>query len=210
MNLKRVVLEGSHVRLEPLRADHTDALVEAANEDPSLYQWTFVPQDRESMEGYVSTALATRDAGQAEPFAIIRQLDGKVIGCSRFFDLERWAWPVGHPRHGRSTLDVGEIGYTWLARSAIRTGVNSETKLLLLSHAFEVWDAVRICFHTDVRNVRSRTALAGIGAREEGILRGHRMGVDFVARDSPRFSILASEWPEVKAKLVERIRKHGG
>jgi len=138
-------------------------------------------------------------------FAIVRangdQADTVVIGSSRFFDLERWAWPEGHPRYGRSTPDACEIGYTWLARSAIRTGANTEAKLLMLTHAFETWQVLRVCLHTDVRNQRSRAAIERVGGRFEGILRSHRMAADFIARDSARFSIVATEWPEVKQRL---------
>ena len=128
-----------------------------------------------------------------------------MIGSSRFFDLERWAWPAGHPLHGRATPDTCEIGYTWLARSAIRTGANTEAKLLMLTYAFETWEVLRVCFHTDTRNERSRAALERIGGRFEGILRGHRMAADFIPRDSVRFSIIASEWPATKQRLEQLL-----
>ena len=129
--------------------------------------------------------------------------DGVVIGSTRFFNLERWSWPKGHPRHGRHDPDVCEIGYTWLARSAIRTAANTEAKVLMLTHAFETWQVVGVCFHTDARNQRSRTALERIGGKFDGILRAHRMAADYIARDSVRYSIVAAEWPAVKQQLSQ-------
>jgi RimJ/RimL family protein N-acetyltransferase len=169
------VLQGRHIRLEPLDHRHVDALVAAAAVDPSLYQWSPVPQGKVEARTYIETALAWQDAGTAVPFAIIslddNVNDGVVIGSTRFWNLERWAWPQGHPRHGRSAPDACEIGYTWLTRSAIRTAVNTEAKLLMLTHAFETWQVLRVCFHTDARNRRSRAALERIGGKFEGILR---------------------------------------
>jgi RimJ/RimL family protein N-acetyltransferase len=157
------------------------------------------------MSGYVETAIAWRDAGTAEPFAIIRLSDDAVIGSTRFWNLETWAWPEGYPRHGRRAPDVCEIGHTWLTASAIRTAANTEAKLLMLTHAFETWDVLRVCLHTDSRNSRSRAAIERLGAKFEGILRSHRLAADFAIRDSARFSIIASEWPEVKVRLNEFI-----
>ena len=198
-------MPGKHIRLEPLDHRHIDALVAAAEVDPSLYQWSPVPQGKAEATKYVETALAWRDAGTAVPYAIIRVDDGIVIGSTRFWNLERWAWPQGHPRHGRSAPDACEIGYTWLTRLAIRTAANTEAKLLMLTHAFETWQVLRVCFHTDARNQRSRAALERIGAKFEGILRAHRMAADYIPRDSMRFSIVAAEWPEVKARLNRRL-----
>lgn len=202
MNVEELEFRGKHVRLEPLGVRHVDALAEAAAADPSLYQWSPIPHGGAEAAKYVETALAWRVAGTAVPFAIVRVNDGAVIGSTRFFDLERWSWPQGHPLSGRSGPDACEIGYTWLTRSAIRTAANTEAKLLMLTHAFETWQVLRVCFHTDVRNQRSRAALGRIGAQFEGILRAHRMAVDFIARDSVRYSIVASEWPAVKQRLI--------
>ena len=195
------MLQGNHIRLEPLDYRHVDALVAASAIDPSLYRWSPVPQGKDEATSYVETALAWRDAGSAVPFAIVSVNDDSVIGSTRFWNLERWAWPQGHPRHGRSAPDACEIGYTWLTRSAIRTTANTEVKLLMLTHAFETWQVLRVCFHTDARNQRSRAALERIGGKFEGILRAHRMAADYTARDSVRFSIVAAEWPEVKERL---------
>lgn len=200
-----VTLSGKFVRLEPLNSSHLEGLVAAAAEDPSIYRWSFVPQGRDETAQYIETALDMRDAGKALPFATVRIADGAVIGSTRFFDLERWAWPEGHARLGRSSPNACEIGYTWLARSATRTVANTEAKLLMLTHAFEHWQVLRVCLHTDARNERSRAAMERIGARFEGILRGHRMSVDYRPRDSARYSIVADEWQEVKKRL-ERLR----
>ena len=195
-------LQGKHVRLEPLAHHHVEGLVAASASDPDLYRWSPVPQGVDEAKKYVDTALAWRDAGTAVPFAIIRTDGDEVIGSTRFWNIERWSWPPGHPSHGRSVPDACEIGYTWFARSAIRTGANTESKLLTLTHAFEAWQVLRVCFHTDSRNARSRAALERIGGQCEGILRAHRMAADFIPRDSVRYSILAAEWPAVKQRLL--------
>jgi len=197
MNIEDDVLQGKHVRLEPLAHRHVDGLVVAATADPSLCPWSPVPQSRPKAIKYVDIALEWRAAGTALPFAIIRLDDQAVIGSTRFWNVERWAWPPDHPACNRSFPDACEIGYTWLTRSAIRTAANTEAKLLLLTHAFEGWPVVRVCFHADVRNERSRAAIERIGGQFEGILRAHRLAVDYIARDSARYSILASEWPGV-------------
>jgi len=206
MAIEDVVLEGAHVRLEPLGPNHVDSLVAASAGDPSLYQWSPVPRTREEAIAYVNTALAWKEAGSAVTFATVRKADGVVIGSTRFFLLEYWAWPNGHTLHGRTTPDACEIGYTWLTRSALRTAANTEAKLLMLTHAFETWKVLRVCLHTDARNERSRAAIQRIGGQFEGILRSHRMAADFIARDSARFSIIAAEWPEAKQRLQAMLR----
>lgn len=203
--VRELVLEGKHIRLEPLDHHHGNGLVQAASVDPELYRWSPVPQGSTEATEYVHTALAWKAAGTALPFAIVRRNDGVVIGSTRFWNVERWAWPEGHPRQGRGTPDACEIGYTWLTQAAIRTAANSEGKFLMLRYAFETWQVLRVSFHTDSRNQRSRAALERIGAKFEGVLRAHRMAADFIARDSMRFSILASEWPEVRERLLERL-----
>lgn len=205
MPTESFTLQGKHVRLEPLQPLHIDGLAAAAANDRDLYRWSPVPQTKNEAKAYVETALAWQEAGTAVSFAIVRKLDSVIIGSTRFFNIERWAWPPAHPLHGRQTPDACEIGYTWYARSAIRTAANTETKLLMLRHAFEAWRLVRVCFHTDVRNERSRAALERIGGRFEGILRAHRMAADFIPRDSARYSILPSEWPHVKQRLLQFI-----
>lgn len=207
MSSQQLLLSGDHVRLEPLQPHHVDGLVAAAAGDPSLYRWSPVPQARAEAEKYVATALAWEAAGTAVPFTVLRLADDRVIGSTRFWNLERWAWPESHPFHGRTSPDACEIGYTWYSPSAIRTVANTESKFLMLRYAFETWQVLRVCFHTDVRNERSRAALARIGAKFEGILRAHRMAADFIPRDSARFSIVASEWPSVKEDLLQRLAR---
>jgi RimJ/RimL family protein N-acetyltransferase len=203
MKTNSLLLQGKHIRLEPLKRYHTERLAAAAAVDSSLYQWSPVPQGETETAKYIDTALRWRDAGTSLPFVIVRMDDNAVIGSTRFWNSERWSWPEGHALHGRSAPDVCEIGYTWLTRSAVRTAANTEAKLLMLTHAFEVWQVFRVCFHTDSRNARSRSALERIGGQFEGILRSHRMAADYIARDSVRYSMIAAEWPVVKRRLVE-------
>ena len=209
METEAPALLSRHIRLEALDHRHVDGLVAAAGADQSLYQWSPVPQGKSQATIYVDTALAWRDAGTAVPFAIVNVNGGAVIGSTRFWNMERWAWPEGHPRHGRHSPDACEIGYTWFARSAIRTAANTEAKLLMLTHAFESWGVLRVCFHTDVRNERSRAAIERIGGKFEGILRAHRMAADFIPRDSVRYSIIEAEWPEVKERLNQLMDRRG-
>lgn len=207
MNVESFTLQGKRVRLEPLDPSHVDGLAAASAGDGDLYRWSPVPRGKQETIRYVDTALAWRDEGTAVPFATVRSEDGRVIGSTRFFNLEYWAWPAGHPRHGRGVADACEIGYTWLARSAIHTGANTEAKLLMLQHAFEAWEMVRVCFHTDARNARSRAALERIGGKFEGVLRAHRMAADYIPRDSARYSMIAAEWPEAKQRLIRLVER---
>ena len=212
MHPETPTLQGRHIRLEPLAPHHADALVAAATGDPILYQWSPVPQTKSAATAYIETALAWRDAGTAVSFAVVRAENGhaednQVIGSTRFFNLERWAWPETHPKHNRRPVDACEIGYTWYSPSAIRTAANTEAKLLMLTHAFETWSVLGVCLHTDVRNARSRAAIERIGGKLEGVLRSHRLAADFIPRDSARYSILPGEWPEVKQRLQQRLQQ---
>ena len=197
-------LAGPHVRLEPLEHRHVPGLLAAASGGGELYRWSPVPQDEARVRRYVEAAVAARDAGQAVPFAVVRQADGTVIGSTRFFDFGYWPWP-----EPKAAPDTCEIGYTWLAPHAIRTGANTEMKRLMLSHAFEDWQVRSVCLHTDARNQRSRDAMQRIGARFEGILRAHRLGADGSPRDSARFSVTAAEWPAVSRHLTELASRYG-
>ena len=201
-----LLLQGRHIRLEPLSPSHAERLVAASAGDSELYRWSPVPQNMAAATTYIETALAWRDAGTAVPFATVRIEDGALIGSTRFFDMERWPWPEGHARHNRQDPDVCEIGYTWLTSAATRTAANTEAKLLMLAHAFEVWQVLRVCLHTDARNQRSQAAIERIGGKFEGVLRAHRMAADFIPRDSYRYSIVAAEWPGVKQRLVGLMR----
>jgi N-acetyltransferase len=205
LTIAPTLLAGRHVRLEPLARSHIPGLLAAAREDPALYQWSAIPQGVNEMAQYVDLAIAWREAGTALPFATVRSADGALIGSTRFFLIERWAWPAGHPGAARGGPDGCEIGYTWLAASALRTAANTEAKILMLEHAFERWRVHRVCFHTDMRNERSRNALVRLGAVFEGTLRAHRLASDLIPRDSARFSIIAAEWPGVRQRLTQRL-----
>lgn len=200
-------LEGARVWLEPLTRDHVDALHRASSDGGELYRWSAVPRSKDDTALYVHNALRARDAGTAVPFATVRKADNVIIGSTRFWNIDRWSWPSAHERSRTAFADTCEIGYSWLAPSAIRTGVNIEAKLLMLTHAFEQWNVLSVCFHTDVRNERSRAALEGIGAKFEGILRSHRLAADGIPRDSARFSIVSLEWPEAKDRLRQRLNR---
>jgi RimJ/RimL family protein N-acetyltransferase len=207
MSLETPVLAGKHIRLEPLETRPIEGLAAAGSGNAGdLYRWTVVPQGIDATAQYVNTAISWRDAGTSFPFATVRQADDVVIGSTRFFDIERFPWPQGHEHHGLPHPDVCEIGYTWLASSSIRTGANTEAKLLMLAHAFEKWQVLRVCLHTDERNARSCAAIERIGAKFEGILRSHRMAADHTPRNSARYSIVASEWPAAKQRFTALLR----
>jgi N-acetyltransferase len=200
------ILAGTYVRLEPLGRGHIEGLLAAAREDRGLYRWTSIPSSVMEMAQYVDAALAAaREDGTTLPFATVRNADGAIIGSTRFFLIERWPRPAGHSDASRPGPDGCEIGYTWLGASAVRTAANTEAKLLMLTHAFESWGVHRVCFHTDVRNERSRAALARIGAQFEGVLRAHRLAADLIPRDSARYSIVSAEWPAVKRHLQQLL-----
>jgi RimJ/RimL family protein N-acetyltransferase len=215
--LEPFVLEGRFVRLEPLRRSHVPALVEAAALDRSNYQWAYVPDGTEHMTAYVQDALAKVASGAHVAFATVQrggdadgegggETDGdRVVGSTRFCEVSHWQWPpvAVHQRHG--VPDVTDIGFTWLAGPAQRTPVNTEAKLLMMTHAFEVWKVHRVGLQTDVRNGRSWAAIERIGGQLDGIMRADRPGSDDTVRTSARFSIMASEWPDVKARLMARL-----
>ncbi len=203
-------LQGTFVRLEPLTEAHIPALVEAAGLDRSAYEWTYTPEGPEQMTDYVVDALAKAASGAHVAFATVRRGAGPdgsdlVVGATRFCEMAYWQWPPGasHQRHG--VPDVVDIGFTWLAGPAQRTHVNTEAKLLMMAHAFEVWEVHRVALQTDVRNKRSWAAIERIGGRLDGILRADRPGSDDTVRTSARFSIVAAEWPIVKERLTARL-----
>jgi N-acetyltransferase len=196
-----VVLAGAHVRLEPLAPVHVPGLVAAAAEDRTTYNWTPVPNGEAELRAIVDQAERERVAGIRLGFATLHLLAERIVGSTSFLDPQRW--PGGPPGRG---LDSIEIGATWLAASAQRTIVNTEAKLLMLTHAFEVYGVQRVVLNTDARNERSRAAIARIGATFEGVLRGFRYGVEGTPRDTATFAIPAGDWPEVRARLVARLK----
>ncbi len=195
------MLSGVAVRLEPLRADHVPGLVEAAAEDRSTYGWTTVPAGTQGMQAHVDELLAAAEAGEVVPFTQVRAGDGSVVGATRFMTVRR--------RPGERIPYAVEVGGTWLAASAQRTGMNREAKLLLFGWAFEQWGVGRVDLKTDARNERSRTAIAAVGASFEGVLRAwqpsHATGEQDGLRDTAMFSIVAGEWPRVREMLQARL-----
>jgi N-acetyltransferase len=190
--IRPVVLEGRIVRLEPLRAEHLDGLAEVAF-DPALWQYTLArPVDRDSLEAWLQTALDNAHAGTELPFATVDQASGRTIGSTRYLSIV--------PEHRRY-----EIGWTWIATSAQRTGANREAKLLQLTHGFEDLGANRIEFKTDSLNEKSRNALLGIGASFEGIFRNHMVMPDGRLRHSAYYSVTREDWPAVKSRLIELL-----
>jgi RimJ/RimL family protein N-acetyltransferase len=164
------------------------------------------------VDAYVAAALAAQADGRVLPF-VVRDTQGRVVGSTRFLNVEQWGWPFGRPadpvEQARSTPQAAEIGSTWLSASAQRTPINTEAKLLMLTHAFEVWRVLRLCLKTDERNVKSRANIERIGARFEGILRNHMYAADAGIRHSAFYSIVDTEWPAVKANLTAKIATSG-
>lgn len=200
--LPPVTLSGQHVRLEPLSRDHLADLVAAAGVDRSTYDLSPVPDGDAAMTAYIDTLLADHAAGRVLPFAQCRGDTGRAVGCTRFLDPHWW--------RARETPDEIEIGGTWLSSSAQRTGINTEAKYLLLTHAFEQYRVWRVAIVTDARNQRSRDAIERIGATFEGVLRNHRLRADAPepsARATAVFSITDDEWPAVKAGLERRLEQ---
>lgn len=193
-------LAGTEVTLEPMTVDHVEELARAAGRDRSTFRWTHVPDGLADTRRYVEVLLDDATHGRAAPLVQRRTSDGDVVGCTRFlFPL----WPLGRPEP-----DEIEIGGTWLSADAQRTGVNTEAKLLLLTHAFETWGVQRVALCTDARNEASRAAIVRIGATFEGVLRSHRRsaapGEDGRLRDTAVHSITAPEWPRVRERLRAR------
>jgi RimJ/RimL family protein N-acetyltransferase len=192
MEVSPVTLEGQHVILEPLLLAHEELLNDAAADGELWNSTVTIVPTRETMADYVQSALKAQADGSELPFVIIRKSSGQVVGTTRFYFIDR------ENRHV-------EIGYTWLAASAQRTPVNTEAKLLLLTHAFEHWECIRVALVTDFLNQQSRTAILRLGAKQEGILRQHMIMPGGRYRDSVLFSIIDAEWPEVRAKLEAKL-----
>jgi len=205
--LQPVTLEGLFVRLEPLSLDHVDGLAAASSGSRETFVYTQVPDGGAETRAYVEEALAMQAAGTAVPLVTIDRATQRIMGSTRFFDIEFWNWEAGSPyQRGEELPDALEIGYTWLTPEAQRTGINTEQKLLMLTHAFETWRVHRVRLVTDARNERSRRAIERLGMRFDGVLRAARTAFDGGIRDSAYYSMLDSEWPEAKAALEQRLR----
>lgn len=190
-----VALAGRHAALEPLAESHAGEMRAAlAGGELAAAWYTNVP-DPSGVDAYIAAALAAQARGQALPFAV-RDAAGELIGSTRYYDLD-----AAVPRLS--------IGYTWYAPKAQRTGVNTEAKLLLLGHAFETLKCVAVAFETSWFNHASRAAIARLGAKQDGVLRGHRRHADGTVRDTVVFSIIDSEWPAVKSQLQYKLARGG-
>jgi RimJ/RimL family protein N-acetyltransferase len=194
--LSSVVLEGEHVRLEPLAREHHDGLC-AAVRDGELWdlQVTLVPHPRD-IGRFIEQALEAYEAGTQLAFAMVDTASGQIIGSTRFLAVNLLNRRV-------------EIGFTFLGKSWQRTAINTEAKLLMLTHAFEKEGMNRVEFLTDVRNSKSRAAISRLGATQEGVLRSHMVMRDGWIRDSVLFSITAPEWPDIKDRLGARLAPSG-
>lgn len=185
-----LTLEGSVVRLEPIRPEHAELFWNVAKDNvDEIFQW--IPYRMKSQEDFqqvVEKAFAEQERGESVVFATVERSSGRVIGSTRFMNIDRVNRRV-------------EIGSTWIAPAWQRSAVNTEAKYLMLRHAFEVWQCIRVELKTDALNQRSRNAILRIGAKEEGTLRRHLITWTGRVRDSVYFSILDNEWPEAKAKL---------
>jgi len=221
-------IAGAAVALEPLTLAHCAALEAVAAEFAEKvadYPHSFVPLTPAEVGNYVATALAQRARGERYPFAIrfgggtsgarlpraasrrVCSLRQEIVGSTSYFPFF-WSWPEHSPQSRRSAPDAVEIGATWIAPSTQRTRCNTEAKLLLLTHAFEAWQVHRVSLKTDERNLRSRNAIERIGAKFDGILRGEMPGRDATARNSAYYSIIAAEWPTVKAGLETMLAQY--
>jgi len=188
-----VLLEGSHVRLEPFEPRHLPLLQEAAR-GQDVFTWFLTDSlsKPDAMEKWFNTVLAAHRAGDNVAFATVRRADNRVVGATTFLDIRR-------PNRGL------EIGNTWLMREAHRTAVNTEAKHLLLRHAFAELGAVRVQLKTDERNERSRAAILRLGAKFEGVLRRYQTRFDGFVRNTAIYSITAEDWPEVRARLESML-----
>lgn len=194
MNVEPVILEGKFVRLEPMRFDHLPAMCKAGL-NPSLWEWTTTHvKDEGDMERYLRAALADQALGTALPFVTIDRKSETVVGSTRFGNIDT--------KNRRA-----EIGWTWIKPKWQRTQINSEAKLLMLTHAFELWKCIRVEFKTDSNNKKSRTAIARIGGVEEGILRNHMIRDNGRYRHSAYFSIIDSEWEVVRENLALKVNE---
>ncbi|HEX4841597.1 MAG TPA: GNAT family protein [bacterium] len=196
MTIRPVVLDGQVVRLVPLTRDHHSALC-AIGLDPELWRWTTqVVETAPQMADYIEAALTDQTQGTALPFATCLR-DARVVGSTRFGNIDRVNRRV-------------EIGWTWIARPWQRTAVNTEAKYLMLRHAFEQWGCLRVELKTDALNQVSRRAILRLGAKEEGVLRQHMITETGRVRDTVYFSVLDTEWPSVRDRLLATLAQRTG
>ncbi|MGQ0551522.1 MAG: GNAT family N-acetyltransferase [Armatimonadota bacterium] len=188
LRIEPVTLEGAHVRLEPLSMEHYAQLCRVGLDEELVRVTQSYAPTPEGLRGYIEKALQRQAEGAVLPSAVIAKAVGRAIGSSRYAAIDRVNRRL-------------EIGWTWYGREWQRTAVNTETKYLMLRHAFEALGCVRVEFKTDVLNERSRAALLRIGAKEEGVFRHHMILPDGRIRDTVYFSIIRPEWPEVKTRL---------
>ena len=199
------VLEGATVTLRPLAISDAAVLAAAAAESREHYVYTRVPDGVAEAESYIAGALRDRDDGRRMPFVTLWR--DRVVGSTSYLDIEQWRWPAGSPHQRTDRPDVVEIGATWLSQSAQRTRCNTEAKLLMLRHAFDVWEVHRVALKTDERNLRSRQAIERLGARLDGVRRADMPGQDGSVRSSAYYSIVRAEWPAVSARLEAALAR---
>ena len=204
-----LTLEGQRVRLEPLGPAHLDGLQAVIEGPRETFGLSPIPRNRAELEDYVAAALEDQRRAVALPFATLDARTRRVVGSTRFGNLEFWPIPPGStvPRRPPGVPYAVEIGWTWLAPDVQRTAINTEAKRLMLTHAFERWEVYRVTLKTDARNVRSRSAIERLGCRLDGVLRAHSPSADGGPRDAAMYSMLAREWPEARARLDARLAR---
>jgi RimJ/RimL family protein N-acetyltransferase len=202
-----LVLRGREVVLRPLRVEDAAVLTEAGSESRESYGYNPVPGSLDEATAYIARAMRQKAAGQRIPFAIVWR--DRVVGSTSYSDFQPWEWPAGCGFQRVDRPDALEIGYTWLAASAQRTGCNTEAKYLLLRQAFDAWEVHRVSFRTDERNERSRRAIERLGARFEGIRRADMPGRDCTVRNSAYYSIVSGEWPAIRSRMESVERTEG-
>lgn len=191
--IEPVTLSGSKVILEPLSLEHLEGIRSAVKDGELWNLWfTSIPSPA-TAEAYIKTALDMRENAGAMPFIVRERETNKIIGCTRYFNVDEVNQRL-------------EIGHTWYSESYQRTAVNTESKYLLLSHAFEKLSAIAVEFRTHWHNHKSRAAIARLGAKQDGILRNHTKSADGVYRDTVVFSIIDLEWPAVKQSLLFKLK----
>jgi len=189
-----LILQGKNVALEPLNKSHADQLGDSAA-DGELWNlhFTIVPT-KEGMASYIKEAIENKSSGLQHPFIVKRLSDNRIVGCTRYYDIDL--------KH--RTLSIGS---TWYSKSVQRTAINTECKLLLLTHALEELNCISVAFHTDDQNIISQAAISRLGAKKEGVLRNNKIMPDGRIRHTWCYSITNSEWPEIKQKLINRLAK---